>query len=125
MNARLFRAKNLHIVLTTALLVGLAMASLPTAAQQTARPAIQQGRKISLRDQLTLGLRAHTKADKAFVEKVVLLVQQNKLPRQLVDSTFLWARQRAVRHSRSRHLRPIVYFQPGLVQRAKRFGVML
>ncbi len=84
-----------------------------------------EGRQISLRRQLTSGLRAFTRADKAFIEKVVLAVETGVLPRKLVDSTFLWARKRATRKSNSRRLRPIVYFQPGLILRAKKIGVKL
>ncbi len=97
----------------------------PVAALQISPAGAQQGRQITLREQLTVGLRAYTKADQAFIDKVVLLVEQKKLPRPLVDSTFFWARQRAVWHSRTRRLRPIVYFQPGLIQRARRIGVKL
>ena len=71
------------------------------------------------------GLRAFTKADRAFIDKVVILVEQGKLPRRLVDGTFLWARDRAARRGFYRRLRPMVYFQPALVTRAKRIGVGL
>jgi len=107
------------------LLVAITFISLPTTAAQAATSASQQGRKISLRDQLNLGLKVRTKGEKAFIDKVVVLVEQRKLPRVLVDGTFLWARERAVRHSRSRGRRPMVYFQPGLIQRARRFGIKL
>ncbi len=106
-------------------LVTTAQQSTDPAAQQSTDPATSQGRKITLRDQLTTGLRAFTKADRAFIDKVVILVEQGKLPRRLVDGTFLWARDRAARRSFSRRLRPMVYFQPALVARAKRIGVGL
>ncbi len=106
------------------LVLGLMLgSSLPAAGQLPTGPA--NGRQLNLREQLTVGLKAVTKADLAFIDKVVLLVEQQQLPRPLVDSTFLWARQRAQRHSRSRRLRPMVYFQPGLIQRARRRGVIL
>ena len=125
MISRLYCIGSTHKVAVASLFILMVLTSLPAVAQQTVIPATQQGRKLTLRDQLTLGLRAFTKADKAFIDKVVILVEQKKLPRSLVDSTFLWARQRAVRHSRSRRLRPIVYFQPGLTQRARRLGIKL
>ncbi len=84
-----------------------------------------QGRQITLQTQLTVGLKAFTKADRKFVNNVVLLVKQGKLPRKVVDRTFLWARRRATEKSKSRNLRPMVYFRPGLAQQAKRFGLKL
>ena len=78
-----------------------------------------------MRQQLTVGLKAFTKADFAFIDLVVLAVEQRKLPRKLVDSTFLWARQKAARTLVHASLRPMVYFEPGLILRAKRLGVKL
>lgn len=83
------------------------------------------GRQITLRQQLTYGLRAFTKADFAFIDKVILAVEQGRLPREMVDSTFLWARDRAARRSYQRRLRPMVYFAPGLTRRAKHINVRL
>ena len=107
-----------------ALLLLAAIASF-SVAQQPGNIGPAEGRQISLRRQLTSGLRAFTKSDRAFIEKVVLAVEAGTLPRKLVDSTFLWARKRATRKSYSRRLRPIVYFQPGLTLRAKKIGVKL
>lgn len=105
----------------------LGTTALPTTAQQSTNPTSQQGRKLPLRDQLRAGLKAFIKKDLVFIDKVVLLVEQGKLPRRLVDSTFLWARKRArfnPRHGR-RQLRPMIYFQPALTLRAKRLGIQL
>jgi len=103
----------------------LSLESHSVAAQGSVEPTRNQGRRLSLEVQLRLGLRATTKGDKAFIKKVADLVQQGKLPKKLVDGTFLWARQRAARKSRSRELRPMVYFKPALVLRSKRIGVKL
>ena len=84
-----------------------------------------EGRQITLRQQLTTGLRAFTKADFVFIDKVVLAVEQGRLPRKMVDSTFLWARDRAARRSYQRRLRPMVYFAPGLTLRAKQINITL
>jgi hypothetical protein len=84
-----------------------------------------QGRQLSLADQLRYGLKAKTKADKGFLAVVVKAVEEKRLPRTLVDSTFLWARQRAKRRSKNRELRPILYFQPALVLRSKKLGLKL
>jgi len=113
------------VALTFLAAVAAGLAPLATTAQQSTNTATNQGRKITLRDQLTSGLRATTKTDKAFIDQVVILVEQGKLPRRLVDGTFLWARDRAARRSPTRRLRPMVYFQPALVARAKRIGVQL
>jgi len=98
---------------------------LVTTAQQSTNPGSNQGRQITLRDQLVTGLRAFTKSDLAFIDKVVIQVEQGKLPRRLVDSTFLWSRDRAARRSYTRRLRPMVFFRPALVARTKRFGIVL
>ena len=84
-----------------------------------------QGRQVALRDQLRVGLKAKTKADLAFIDLVVQRVNEGKLPRKMVDSTFLWARNRARIRPTTHPLRPIVYFQPALVLRAKAIGVKL
>jgi hypothetical protein len=88
-------------------------------------PAGRQGRQVSLRDQLRVGLKAVTKADFAFIDLVVARVNQGALPRPLVDSTFLWARRRVETRSTPYRKRPIVFFQPALVMRAKAIGVTL
>lgn len=107
-----------------AIVVG-ALAPLTTTAQQATNPATNQGRRISLQDQLTSGLYAVTKSDRVFIDKVVLLVEEGKLPKRLVDSTFLWARARAALRNPTRWMRPMVYFRPALVARAHRIGVKL
>ena len=84
-----------------------------------------QGRQLSLADQLRVGLKVKTKADQGLIAAVVKAVEEGRLPRALVDSTFLWARERAQRRSKRRELRPIVYFQPALVLRAKKLGLKL
>jgi len=95
---------------------------------QAGLSAGNQGRQLNLRDQLRLGLKATTKQDLEFIDSAVLAVRQGKLPRRVVDSTFLWARQRAhlnVNRVQRRRLRPMIYFQPGLTLRASRLGLQL
>jgi len=111
-----------HIAL---LLISLTSMVPVSVAQQPIDTSPTQGRQVSLRQQLTVGLKAVTKRDLAFLEKVIDAVEQGILPRKIVDSTFLWARSRAARKSYTRRLRPMVYFQPGLTLRAKRLGVKL
>jgi hypothetical protein len=95
---------------------------------QPVRPSDQkglQGRQISLRDQLRTGLKAFTPEDFAFIDLVVLRVNQGALPRSIVDSTFLWARRRVETNRPQYRQRPMVYFQPALAARARRMGVLL
>ncbi len=99
--------------------------SLPALAQQSAVTPASPGRKITLEEQLKAGLKATTTCDRDFLDIVINLVETGRLPRRLVDSTFLWARDRAARKSRLRALRPMIYFKPALVLRAKRIGVRL
>jgi hypothetical protein len=89
------------------------------------QPLNRQGRQVSLYDQLRVGLKAKTKADLAFIDLVVLRVNQGVLPRKMVDATFLWARNRYKSRPDSSRLRPIVYFQPALTLQAKKIGVVL
>ncbi len=113
---------SLGVILIVAL---MCFCILPTNGQQTSSSNSQQGRQLTLKEQLTLGLKAVTPSDKAFIDKVVIKVEQGKLPRSLVDSTFLWARERADAKSYARSLRPMVYFRPGLIARTNKLGIDL
>lgn len=81
------------------------------------------GRQLTLSEQLTYGLQVATEQDKEFVARVVALVHVGVLPRRLVDSTFLWARQKAALVGGAAAIRPMVYFRPALVLRARRLGI--
>lgn len=125
---------HLTICLCLGLAVGvsLLMATPLLLAQQSRGVTISQagargqaGRRVTLRDQLRAGLKARTRADIQFVDNVVLAVDQGRLPRRLVDSTFLWARQRSKTRPGAHKLRPMVYFQPALTIQASRLGVRL
>jgi hypothetical protein len=80
---------------------------------------------VSLRDRLVVGLQARLKTEVAFVENVAFRVRIGQIPQRIVDQTFFWARDRAsvVRAGRTR--RPIIYFQPAMIARAKALGVTL
>jgi hypothetical protein len=118
--------KSREIVITTILvLMTIVLGSGVGNAQEGAGAASTEGRKLPLKEQLTLGLKATTKDDKEFINLVVQKVEQGILPRPLVDSTFLWARERANRKSYSRSLRPMVYFKPALLARAKMMRITL
>ena len=105
--------------------VGLIVTASPSGGQTATGAARNEGRQISLADQLNKGLKAKTKCDKAFIALVVAAVDEGELPRRLVDTTFLWARKHAAKKSEQRRLRPIIYFQPVLVLKAKKIGLKL
>lgn len=115
-------SKKSACLLGSFLLALFCLYNLPSTADDTGP---RQGRQITLKQQLTAGLKAFTPGDKAFIDMVVIKVQQGVLPRSLVDSTFLWAREKAEARSPSRALRPMVYFKPALVARAKRLDIKL
>ncbi|MBX3433814.1 MAG: hypothetical protein KF847_10875 [Pirellulales bacterium] len=113
-------------VVALALLAGTRLAALqPVTPATVGRTTGENGRQVQLRDQLRVGLKATTQADIEFINLVVLRVEQGVLPRKLVDSTFLWARNRYITRPGSHRLRPMVYFQPALTLRAKQLGIQL
>lgn len=80
---------------------------------------------ITLRDRLVVGLQARLKSEVDFCDNVADKVNSGKLPQQLVDETFFWARQRAASIRNGHKYRPIVYFQPGLRARAAKLHLSL
>ncbi len=88
----------------------------------TARAQLE--RSPALLERLLVGLRAKSSSDRAFVARVVQLVEQGKLPLKLVDSTFFWARKRASRNRYTAN-NPMIYFRPGMEARAKKLGIEL
>ena len=95
----------------------------------TLTPA-KPGQPISYRDRLVAGLQARLKSETAFIDLVNDKVEAGELPRSLVDQTFFWARYHASEQAVSswaigRSTRPIIYFKPAMIARAKRIGVVL
>lgn len=94
------------------------------------RTAAQQGNSLnsaerltdqniaSLEDQLTRGLRAVTPEQKQFVQLVVALVEQGKLPRAMVNLVYKWAKER-------NDSIPFPYFEYALRLLSKRRGVVI
>jgi hypothetical protein len=70
-----------------------------------------------LQDQLENGLRARRPAEVAFIQRVVTLVRQDRLPLPLVVSTYRWAQ--------SKYRQPFPYFVRALRIRAARIGVRI
>jgi hypothetical protein len=73
---------------------------------------------VSLEDRLKVGLKARRPEENEFLERVAALVQSGKLPRKLVDSTYLWAIRR-------RQDSPFPAFERALQLQADRLGVDL
>ena len=73
---------------------------------------------ISLEDQLKTGLKARRPEETEFIEEVARLVNAGKLPRKLVDSTFIWAVRRGKRY-------PFPAFEQAIRRQADQLGVDL
>lgn len=93
--------------------VGLLVACLWLGAERLAL-AIETA---DLKEQLENDLQARRPSEFAFIAKVVKLVEQDKLPRSVVDGTYLWARPKRPY--------PFQYFQRALRVRAGRLGIKL
>jgi hypothetical protein len=72
------------------------------------------------REVLIFGLKARTPSELAYIDSVVLAVEEKKLPPRLVDQTYFWARTRSGNILYGRPNRPIIYFIPGLNARIKK-----
>ena len=71
-----------------------------------------------LKDRLLSGLRVRTDQERAFIDAVVAKVENETIPRSLVDSTFLW-----VRTNKRNHDYPFFYFERILRQRGTKAGI--
>jgi hypothetical protein len=71
----------------------------------------------TLKDTLAKGLKARLPEEFAFVDRVVKMVDHGRLPREMVQSTFLWARKKNVHQFQ--------YFEHGLRLRAEEVGIKL
>ncbi len=72
---------------------------------------------LDLQTQLEKGLRARRPVEFAYIAQIIKLVESGALPRDLVVSTFGWARGRSTRQ--------LQYFQFALQARAKGLNVQL
>jgi hypothetical protein len=70
-----------------------------------------------LQEQLEDGLKARLPREFAFIDRVVALVREGRLPLDLVKGTFQWAR--------SKRPYPFPYFERGLRLRAAKLGITL
>ena len=69
----------------------------------------------NLKQQLEGGLRIQRPQDFAFIDRVVVMVENKQLPLDMVKSTFAW--------SRTKEPYPFVYFERGLRARAAKRGI--
>ena len=78
------------------------------------------GEVAGLKDILEKGLKARLPQDFAFIGKVIAMVENNQLPRELVLGTFDW-----VRKNRGHKKYLVAYFAQVLRIRAKEIGVVI
>lgn len=86
----------------------------------------------SLEERLNYGLKTRRPTEKAFIRKVVALVDAGKLKQKVVDESFFWVR-REMEKSRMgdpnarKHISkyPFIFFQRVVTLNAKRVGVTI
>ena len=91
--------------------VGVAVAAAPSGQSGSAGGA----QVADLKKQLEAGLKARRPQEFAFIARVMALVDAKELPRELVQSTFDWARKKQPH--------PFQYFERALRIRAAKIGV--
>jgi hypothetical protein len=99
------------------LLMTLALSGLPGTWGRAEEP-VGGAEVISLEDQLKTGLKARRPEETEFIDEVARLVNTGKLPRKLVDSTFMWALRRRTNY-------PFPAFERALRLQADQLGVDL
>jgi len=99
------------IVPAAVLLCGLATAAGP--------PPVDAGgvMGLDLKTQLEKGLRVRRPVEFEYIDQIVKLVEEGKLPRRLVTTTFVWAQKK--------EWRQLQYFQFALQVRARGLPVKL
>jgi hypothetical protein len=70
---------------------------------------------FDLKSQLEKGLKARRPVEFEYIAQVIALVDNETLPRSLVDSSFLWARKKRTRK--------LQYFQFALRAQAQKLGI--
>ena len=99
------------------LLMTLALSGVPGTWGRAEEP-VGGAEVISLEDQLKTGLKARRPEETEFIDEVARLVNTGKLPRKLVDSTFMWALRRRTNY-------PFPAFERALRLQADQLGVDL
>jgi hypothetical protein len=83
------------------------------------QPAVAAGgvAGLDLQTQLEKGLLARRPVEFDYIQQIVTLVEAGQLPREMVTTTFVWARKRPSRQ--------LQYFQFALATRARKLPVVL
>ncbi|MGC3969536.1 MAG: hypothetical protein QM775_19905 [Pirellulales bacterium] len=104
------------------LLGGSTAAVVCGAAALQAAPPPQLGtglsKTLNYQKELELGLKARRPTDFAFIATVVARVESGKLPQNIVNETFDFARKQSRQY-------PFIYFQFALRKRTEKLGVVL
>jgi len=104
-----------RILIVCAIAIGLAWCQPSPAADP---PALDGGGvTIDLKGQLEKGLKARRPVEFQYINQIMTLVENGKLPRSMVTSTFVWARKQPTRQLQA--------FQFALQVRAKGLNVQL
>lgn len=96
----------------------LAVATALTAAQPGQANPTSPYVQVTLRQQLEKGLKCRRPVEFEFVKNVTDMVDQRKLPLDIVNKSFGWSRKQ-------NSFRPWIYFQQSLIQLAKKQGIQL
>jgi len=90
-----------------------------TARSMGQQPAVAAGGVVGLdlQTQLEKGLLARRPVEFEYIQQIVDLVDSGDLPREMVTTTFVWARKKPTR--------PLQYFQFALATRARKLPVVL
>jgi hypothetical protein len=99
------------------LLLSAGFSAATAAVARTVCGQTTQGEQVSFKDELEKGLRARLPREFEFIARVVDMVDKKQLPRELVESTFQWARRKP------RY--PFPYFERGLRDRAAKLGITI
>lgn len=103
-------------LILTALLSGR---TVPAASPAASPPAFDAGgvMNLDLQTQLEKGLKARRPVEFQYIDEIIQLVEQGKLSRKLVVTTYLWAQQKP--------WRPLQHFQLALEARTRGLPVRL
>ncbi len=113
-------AKTLFVLSVVAMPIAVGVAPLLAQQGQSQFVASQQ---ITFEQRLLTGLRVKTPADAAYVNRVAAAVRAGQLPVALVDSSFFYARARAVRYDSRLVNNPVIYFRLALNARTQALGI--
>jgi len=112
------RQNRLRAYLILALLVAALSGVTTEAVAQLGKkpPKTNSSVQVTLKQQLEKGLKCRRPVEFEYVEHVVKLVAEEKLPIDTVNIAFAWSRKR-------NSYRPFVYFEAALTELAKREGI--